>query len=55
MCGRFALSVKTTDIEKLLPSIKRTESLGQARYNIAPSQNIATILNSIPDEISFLK
>ncbi len=55
MCGRFALSVKTTDIEKLLPSIKRTESLGQARYNIAPSQNIATILNTIPDEISFLK
>lgn len=39
MCGRFALSAKTKDIEKLLPELKISQPT-EPRYNIAPSQNI---------------
>jgi putative SOS response-associated peptidase YedK len=44
MCGRFALSAKTKDIEKLV-SGAIAESEINPRYNIAPSQNIAAVLN----------
>jgi len=54
MCGRFALSAKTKDIEKLFPQLKSNEEL-KPRYNIAPTQPIAAILNSSPNEISFIK
>ncbi len=44
MCGRFALSVKTKDIEKLKPGFTITEELNP-RYNIAPTQSVAVALN----------
>ncbi len=50
MCGRFALSAKTSQIEKLLPGLK-TDNEISPRYNIAPSQNVKVILNSQPDQI----
>jgi putative SOS response-associated peptidase YedK len=53
MCGRFALSAHTDEVEKLLPSLY-SESEIEPRYNIAPSQSIATILNDSPKEISFV-
>lgn len=54
MCGRFALSATTKNIEKLLPSLKSLDAI-YPRYNIAPTQFIATILNTSQNEISFLR
>ena len=54
MCGRFALTAKTGDIENLMPEVKVTIDL-KPRYNVAPSQNIAAVLNSKPHEISLVK
>lgn len=44
MCGRFALSPKTKDVEKLHP-IKVDLTKITPNYNIAPSQKIACIIN----------
>ncbi len=54
MCGRFALSAKTKSIEKLLPNVKQGEEL-KPRYNIAPTQDIAVVLNDGSNEITFAK
>lgn len=54
MCGRFALSAKTKDIENLVPDLKIKEEI-KPRYNIAPSQNIAAVLNDGKKELTFLK
>ena len=54
MCGRFALSIKTKDIEKLVPRVKNVQDI-KTSYNIAPSHNIAAILNTKPDEISYVR
>lgn len=51
MCGRFALSAKTSQIEKLMPALK-IESDIKPRYNIAPTQKVKVILNTKPDEIT---
>jgi len=52
MCGRFALSAKTKDIEKLAP-IKPSFLIDEQRYNITPGTNILAITkddnNYIPD------
>ena len=44
MCGRFALTAKTSDIENLVPAIKIKEEI-KPRYNIAPTQKLAALLN----------
>lgn len=54
MCGRFALSAKTKDIENLVPDLKINEEL-KPRYNIAPTQQIAAVLNKTHQELSFVK
>ncbi len=54
MCGRFALSAKTKSIEKLLPKVKIPEEM-KARYNIAPTQNVAVVLNDGNNEVTFAK
>lgn len=53
MCGRFALSAKTKDIEKLVPSLVIEEDF-EPRYNIAPSQNVACLRGG-EDVLSFLR
>lgn len=50
MCGRFALSAKTSQIEKLLPGLKINNNINP-RYNISPSQKVKVILNTKPDQI----
>lgn len=45
MCGRFALSATTKDIEKLIPNIEFDGSICQSQ-NITPSQLISIITNS---------
>lgn len=54
MCGRFALSVKTKDIEKLLPKIKINSEI-LPKYNISPTNIIDTVLNTEPNIISSVK
>jgi putative SOS response-associated peptidase YedK len=54
MCGRFALSIKTKDVEKLLPGLKSKEEI-KPKYNISPSQNIAAVLNDDSSSIKWLK
>jgi putative SOS response-associated peptidase YedK len=44
MCGRFALSPRTNEVEHLLPGIKNS-SVIKPRFNIAPTQKIAAVLN----------
>ncbi len=56
MCGRFALSAKTAQLEKLLPGrTVKISAILTNRYNIAPTQNISAIMNANTDELSSLK
>lgn len=52
MCGRFALSAKTEQIEKLLPELYKSKEI-KPSYNIAPTQKVAVVLNENPNEITF--
>lgn len=54
MCGRFALSAKTSDIEKLVNKnpIKLNIS---PRYNIAPTQSVLAITSKDPDNFTFTR
>jgi putative SOS response-associated peptidase YedK len=52
MCGRFALSATTDQVEKLLPELYSNRKI-IPNYNIAPSQEVAVILNTKPKEINF--
>lgn len=54
MCGRFALSATTKDIEKLKPGFVPAADF-QPRYNIAPTQDIFVSLNDGKYEISTAK
>ena len=54
MCGRFALSAKTKDIEKLVDGIKISTDL-LPRYNIAPSQSIAAVLNMPERQLDYVR
>ncbi|NLO20111.1 MAG: SOS response-associated peptidase [Ignavibacteria bacterium] len=54
MCGRFALSAKTRQIEKLVPSIKRGPDF-EPRYNIAPSQKVLSVLNDDNSELQYIR
>ncbi len=46
MCGRFALSATTKDIEKLQPGLVSKVDI-KPRHNISPTQNIAVIRNDL--------
>ncbi len=54
MCGRFALSAKTKQIEKLVPGLKSEIEI-TPRYNIAPTQNVLSVLNSNNQEFHLIK
>jgi putative SOS response-associated peptidase YedK len=47
MCGRFALSAKTDQIEKLIPDLFFEEELDD-RYNYSPGQDIPVVLDEDP-------
>lgn len=55
MCGRF--SQTTAEKEKLFKRFRITSSKAKLipRYNIAPSQKIAVIMNESPDELSMIR
>jgi putative SOS response-associated peptidase YedK len=44
MCGRFALAAEEEDFERVLPGLK-VDVLPVPRYNIAPTQPVALVLN----------
>ncbi len=50
MCGRFALTATTKDVEKLLPGF-RADNPFKSRYNIAPTQDIIVALSSEPEQL----
>jgi len=52
MCGRFALSAKTDEIEKLLPELYSSKDI-KPNYNIAPTNQVAVITNNNPKEVTF--
>ncbi|MFP4369654.1 MAG: SOS response-associated peptidase [Candidatus Kapaibacterium sp.] len=54
MCGRFAMTATTEDIENLLPELGPDAEI-EARYNIAPTQNIAAILGDGSGKIRKLR
>lgn len=54
MCGRFAVSITKTDIEKLLPGLSSNQEI-KPNFNVAPTQMVATIKDETPNEISFQK
>lgn len=49
MCGRFTLSVELHDLLDLLPGLEVGAWPGKPRYNIAPSQMVATVPNVLND------
>jgi len=53
MCGRFALSIQTKDIEKLLPEGTVNVTL-KPRYNICPSQLLVSTINDDKRELNYL-
>jgi len=54
MCGRFTLTYKTKELQMLL-GLPETNLDWQPRYNIAPSQPIAAILDKESKNIEFLR
>ncbi|MBM2813861.1 MAG: hypothetical protein HW421_623 [Ignavibacteria bacterium] len=54
MCGRFALSAKTEDIEKLVQGMTVNQNL-PPRTNIAPTQKIAALANDGNFELKYYK
>ncbi|MBN1268058.1 MAG: SOS response-associated peptidase [Kiritimatiellae bacterium] len=44
MCGRFSLSAKPEDLSEAMPEFQAACEL-EPRYNIAPTQAVATVLN----------
>ena len=54
MCGRFALSAITSDVEKLQAGLTSKIEI-KPRFNIAPSLQIAAISNISPNEIRPLR
>jgi putative SOS response-associated peptidase YedK len=55
MCGRYTL-IKLSDFLEYFPWIEMTNSITAARYNIAPSQEVAAIINAhLPARVDQLR
>lgn len=54
MCGRFTLSYKTNELQLEL-GLPETQLEWKPRYNIAPTQPIASIINAETKKIEFLR
>ena len=50
MCGRFTLTTSEEQIAAVLPGLVFSVQL-PPRYNIAPTQDIATVLNADPQTV----
>jgi putative SOS response-associated peptidase YedK len=54
VCGRFTL-IRLAEFTDLFPWIRGSDELAQPRYNIAPSQQVAAVLNEPDPRIDHLK
>jgi putative SOS response-associated peptidase YedK len=54
MCGRYSFAIEDALILERFGLRVRT-AIYKARYNCAPSQNLAVIANDIPDELRFFR
>ncbi len=54
MCGRFTLTAQLDDIGKLVEGLRGTIQFGP-RYNIAPTQQILTLLNDNRHELTYTR
>jgi putative SOS response-associated peptidase YedK len=50
MCGRFTLSIDLHEILDLLPGLDTSAWLAKPRYNIAPTQMVATVPNVLNND-----
>lgn len=53
MCGRFSLSVDPTELQSLIPDLVIAEEVVD-RYNIAPTQGVASVLNEPIRKLSYV-
>ena len=54
MCGRFSLNADPTELQRLIPDLIVDQDL-VARYNIAPSQAVAVVLNQTIRQLSYVQ
>ena len=52
MCGRFSLNVDAAELQKMIPDLMVDEEVVE-RFNIAPTQQIATVLNTPERKLTF--
>ncbi|HEY3289391.1 MAG TPA: SOS response-associated peptidase [Anaerolineae bacterium] len=51
MCGRFTVTVDPEDLMEMF-HLQTAEEMPAPRYNVAPTQNIAVVLNESPNRLS---
>ena len=54
MCGRFSLNVDPTELQTLIPDLIVDQDVVK-RYNIAPSQGVAAVLNESERRLSYIQ
>lgn len=54
MCGRFTLTATPTDLEEAFPDVEVPADLAP-RYNIAPSQPVAVIVNTAVNRVELFR
>lgn len=54
MCGRFALTLTADQLSLAFPWLNIPQDI-EPRYNIAPSQPVASVTNSNPDQLAFFQ
>jgi len=54
MCGRFSLNVDPTELQTLIPDLIVDQDVIE-RYNIAPSQGVATVLNEPVKKLNYIQ
>jgi len=54
MCGRFTLTVRAEEVRQVL-QLEQLPENWQPRYNIAPTQQIAAVLASQPNALTWLR
>ncbi len=52
MCGRFGLSISEVKVLKARFNVSKLTTALRPRYNVAPTQDIASILNEAPDTLT---
>jgi len=54
MCGRYTLTTNIETLQRVFPTVEIPITL-TARYNIAPTQQVAVIANNAPQQLQFFR